>query len=431
MEYFDRELLEKIKKWIDRREIIAIKGPRQTGKTTLLEMIRDWLIKEKKINERKIISISFEDRELLENFFTSPIDFLKRYIRDEALYYFLIDEVQYCKDVGQKLKLVYDSFKNIKVLITGSSSLELISETAKFLVGRLFSFELFPFNFYEFLNVKDKNLAAIYQKRKQGITELLLTNKDFEIPLNDIVLKELLTYFDEYLVFGGYPEVVKAKGPEEKIVILKNIFNTYLEKDILSYLQITDTIKFRKLVNILASLIGNLITYEELVTVCGSYYKEIVHLLDVLQQTYILDTIRPFYKNLRSELRKNPKVYFYDSGLRNYAINNFNFLGSRADAGQLAENFIYNELKTIGFNSFVNFWRTTTKTEVDFVLWDETKIIPVKVKFRPFKIEKITRSLHSFIQTYNPKAAIMVTKNFWGEKLVKNTLVKFIPIVYM
>jgi uncharacterized protein len=431
MEYFDRELLSTIKKWIDRREILAIKGPRQTGKTTLLEMIKEWLEKDKNIDERKIISISFEDRELLENFYTAPLDFIKRYIRDEGIYYFLIDEVQYCKDAGQKLKLIYDSFKNIKVLITGSSSLELISETAKYLVGRLFAFELYPLNFYEFLKVRDKNLAAVYQTKKEAIMDFLLTNKNFEISKNDIFVKELLSHFDEYLTFGGYPEVVKARSAEEKILILKNIFNTYLEKDIISYLQITDTIKFRKLINMLASIIGNLVTYEELVTACGSYYKEIVHLLDVLQQTYILDAVRPFYKNLSTELRKNPKVYFYDTGIRNYAINNFNSLERRSDTGQVAENFIYNELKSIGVNSFINYWRTTTKTEVDFVLWDQSKIIPVEVKFTPFKIEKITRSLHSFIQNYKPKTAIVVTKNFWGEKRVEDTIVRFIPIVYI
>lgn len=431
MKYFYRELLETIKKWVDRREILAIKGPRQTGKTTLLEMIRDWLIKEKKIAPKNIIFITFEDRELLEKFYLSPIEFIERYLRNDSLHFFLIDEIQYCKNAGQKLKLVYDSFKNIKLIITGSSSLELISETAKYLVGRLFSFELFPFNFYEFLNVKDENLAAIYQTRKKSVIDFLLGNSDLKIKTDDIFLKEFLRYLDEYLIFGGYPEVVKANDPEEKIIILKNIFNTYLEKDIVSYLQISDTIKFRKLVNLLASKIGNLITYEELVTVCGSYYKEILHLLDVLQQTFIITVIRPFYKNLSTELRKNPKVYFYDTGIRNYAINNFNSLEGRVDVGQITENFVCNELKTIGFNSFVNFWRTTSKSEVDFIFWDANQIIPLEVKFSPFRTEKLTRSMHSFIQTYAPKIAIVITKNYWGEKLVQNTLVKFIPIVYM
>jgi hypothetical protein len=430
MDYFKRNLLDEVKKWIDRREIIAIKGPRQVGKTTLLEIMREWLIKDQGIEEKNIIYLTFEDRELLENFYLSPIDIIKRYVRDGEKYYFLIDEVQYCKDIGQKLKLIYDSFKNLKLLITGSSSLEVTSQTAKFLVGRLFAFELLPFDYYEFLNTKDEVLAQIYKEKRDLIKAFILTGENFRIPEGDIYLKELLKNLNEYLIFGGYPEVIKAKATEEKILILKNIFNTYLEKDIISYLQVTDTIKFRKLVNILAATIGNLISYENLVSMCGSYYKEIVQLIDILKQTYILDILRPFHKNVVTELRKNPKLYYYDTGLRNYALNNFNSLDIREDAGKLSENYVFNELKSIGTNSFISFWRTTAKTEVDFILWDETKVVPVEVKFRSFKAEKITRSLHNFINTYQPKTAIVVTKDYWGEMELENTMVKFIPIVY-
>jgi predicted AAA+ superfamily ATPase len=142
MKYYERILLEKVKKWIDRKEIIAIKGCRQSGKTTLLEMLKDWLIK-KGVKEENIVYLTFEDREILEKFSLNPKDFVKRFITSEEKYYFLIDEAHYCKDIGQKLKLLYDTYKNIKFVITGSSSLEITSETAKFLVGRMFSFELF------------------------------------------------------------------------------------------------------------------------------------------------------------------------------------------------------------------------------------------------------------------------------------------------
>jgi predicted AAA+ superfamily ATPase len=431
MDYFDRTLLSEIQKWMDRREIIAIKGPRQVGKTTILEMLKNWLIKEKNIAERNIRYFTFEDRELLENFFVAPKDFVKRYVQDDEKYFLLIDEIQYCDDVGQKLKLIYDLYKNVKLIVTGSSSLELTTQTAKFLVGRLFSFELLPFSFQEVLAVKDQDLARIYRERNEFIRQFLAAGENFEIPQTDIYLKELSGYLDEYLRFGGYPEVIKASTLEEKQIILKNIFNTYLEKDIISYLQITDTIKFRKLVNMLAALIGNLIVYEDLAKTCDSYYKEIVRLLDVLQQTYILDIIRPFHRNLVTELRKNPKVYFYDFGIRNYALNNFNPLAVRADAGQLTENFVFNQLKAINANAFIHFWRTTAKTEVDFVVSNEPKIIPIEVKFTPYKKEKLTRSFHSFIDTYRPEVALVVTKNFWGATSVQDTQVKFVPIVYL
>lgn len=427
MEYFERILLGQIKKWIDRREIIAIKGPRQSGKTTLLEMMKEWLIK-KGIKMENIIFITFEDREALEKFSLNPKDFVKRFISENEKYYFLIDEAHYCKDLGQKLKLLYDLYKNVKFIITGSSSLEITSETAKFLVGRMFSFELLPFNFYEFLLTKDKKLARIFLERKEKIDKFIFEGENLEVK-DDIFIDEISRYLDEYLVFGGYPEVLKAKDEEEKKIVLKNIFNTYLEKDIVSYLQLTDTIKFRKLVSSLSFLIGNMISYNKIVSSCNSYFKEIIHMLDVLQQTYIIKLLRPLHKNLITELRKNPKVYFFDHGIRNYSINNFNSLFMRADAGFLAENFVSNEIETENF--LINFWRTTAKAEVDFVLSSMNETIPIEVKFESFKREGITRSMRSFIEAYKPKRALIITKDFWGETTINKTKIKFVPVCYV
>ena len=428
MEYFERNLLEEIKKWMDRREIIAIKGPRQSGKTTLLEMLKEWLIKEKGVDEEDIVFITFEDRELLEKFELDPKSFVRRFVGERKVY-FMIDEAHYCRDIGQKLKLLYDLYKNIKFIITGSSSLEITSETARFLVGRLFSFELLPLNFHEFLKVRDKNLARIYIEKNRQIRKFIFEGKDVEIEEKDIFIKELLEHLNEYLVFGGYPEVVKSKSEEEKRIVIKNIFNTYIEKDVLAYLQITDITRFRRLISILAFTLGNLISYEKLSSYCDTYFKNIVRLLDILQQTYVIKLLRPFHRNLVTELRKNPKVYFYDYGLRNYAINNFNDLELREDAGKLAENFVLNQLETEEL--FINFWRTTAKAEVDFVLSDITRIIPIEVKFESFKKPKITRSFHSFLKNYKPKNALVVTKDFWGEKEIGKTKVKFVPIVYL
>lgn len=430
MEYYERILLETVKNWMGRREIIAIKGPRQSGKTTLLEMLKDWLLKNG-VKENNIVYLTFEDREILEKFATNPKDFVRSFISSREKHYFLIDEAHYCKDIGQKLKLLYDTYKNIKFVITGSSSLEITSRTAEFLVGRLFSFELLPFNFFEFLNAKDKRIARVFREVNGKIVKLITEGKDFEVPKNDIFADELLKYLNEFIVFGGYPEVVKTEDEEGKRIVLKNIFNTYLEKDIVSFLQIPDTIKFRKLVSTLSYSIGSLISYERLATISKSYFKEIIYLLDILQQTYVIKTLRPFHKNLVTELRKNPKVYFFDLGLRNYAINNFNSLDIREDAGKLAENFVLNEISFfVEEKMFLNFWRTTAKAEVDFILSSVNEVIPIEVKFEEFKKEKIEKSLYSFIKAYSPKVAIVVTKNFWGEKKVNNTKVKFIPICY-
>ena len=432
MKYFERNLLEEIKKWIDRREIIAIKGPRQSGKTTLLEMLKEWLIKEKGIEKENVIYITFEDREILEKFDENVKDFIKFFIKDEnKKYYFLIDEAHLSKDLGKNLKFIYDTYKNIKLIITGSSSMEIISSTAKFLVGRIFSFELYPLNFYEFVKVKDESLFRIYKEKTETVRNFIFNEIDFEVPENDIFIKDLLRLLEEYLTFGGYPEVVKSNNKEEKMIILKNIFNTYLEKDIISFLHITDTAKFRKLVSALSSLIGDLITYETLANVCDTYFKDIIYLLDVLEETYVIMLLKPFHKNLVTELRKNPKVYFIDYGIRNYAINNFTDFNLRQDAGKLVENFVMNEIRTKSENISINFWRTTAKAEVDFVLSDAKKVIPIEVKFQKMKKPKISRSLHSFISSYSPKYAIVFTRDLWGEKSIRNTKVKFIPVVYI
>lgn len=424
MEYFERNLLNEIKKWMDRREIIAIKGPRQSGKTTLLEMLRDWLIKEKGVLEENIVMVTFEDIETLEAFEKNPKEFVRRF-KGEGRTFFMIDEAQYSKNLGKNLKLLYDTVKDVKFIITGSSSLEILSQTARFLVGRLFSFELYPFNFYEFLNAKDKKLAKIYlEKQKKVKNNFIIKGKGIDFG-EDVLLDELLTYLNEYLVFGGYPEVVKAKTPEEKKIVLKNIINTYIEKDVVGYLHITDVIKFKNLLTALAFGIGGLISYEKLASLCNSYFKEIKKLLDILEQTYVVRVLRPFHRNLITELRKNPKVYFFDLGIRNYLINNFNSLERREDAGKLVENFVLNEISP---DFDVHFWRTTAKAEVDFIL---NKQVPIEVKFTEMKTPKIMRSFRSFLATYRPERGIVCTKNLWHKTRVMNTNLLFVPAVYL
>lgn len=431
MEYFERILLKEIKKWMDRKEILAIKGPRQSGKTTLLEILKKWLIEERKVGSDNVVFLTFEDREILEKFEGNPKDFIRSFLQNEKMrHYFLLDEVHYVRDVGQKLKLIYDLLKNVKLIITGSSSLELTGSTARYLVGRMFSFELFPLNFYEFLLAKDKRTAKIYMEKNLLVKRLLFEGKNFEIPKDDIFTDELLKFLDDFLSFGGYPEVVKADEEEVKRMVLKGIYNTYVERDIVNFLRIDDTAKFRKLLNLLSSLTGKIINYENLAVSCNSYYKEIIRLLDILEQTYIIKLLKPFCRNLITELRKNPKVYLCDCGIRNYILNNFTSISIRNDRGELAENFMFCQLNRANERYNLNFWRTASKAEIDFILSGNNIITPVEVKFEEMIKEKISKSLHSFINSYSPKFSVVATKNFWGEKKINNTTVKFIPIVY-
>ncbi len=428
MTYIQRSLLEELKKWIGRREILAIKGPRQSGKTTLLEMLSEWLSASKTAVPDHIVYITFEDRGELDAFSQNPKDFIARHIKDGKRHYFLIDEAQYCRDLGQKLKLVYDLFKNAKLIITGSSSLELKNQTGRFLVGRMLEFELLPLSFYEYLNHSDSELAGMYRKWNGKAMSLASRGKAFEVKMSsDIFNQELLKHIDLYVRFGGYPAVVTERGIEEKAVLLKNIVNNYIDRDIASFLQITDTIKFRKLATAIAASDGSIMNLEELANRVGSYFNELTRLADVLEQTYVIRRIGPYHRNLVTELKKAHKVYFFDTGLRNSLIENFTGMDKRPDAGVLAENFVLNE---IAQHAKVHFWRTTAKTEVDFIT-EGASLVPVEVKFQHFTEPTLGKSMYGFLNEYKPPNCMIVTKDFWGEKDAAGTKVMFVPIGYL
>ncbi len=428
MKYINRLLLDEIKKWIKRKEILAIKGPRQSGKTTLLKMLSEWLKSEVKVDTRHLIYITFEDRDQLDGFYQNPADFIGHYISDNERYYFLIDEAQYCRELGQKLKLVYDLFENIKLVITGSSSLELKNQTGKFLVGRIFEFELFPLNFYEFLDYKDSGLARYYKAQKDNLDSALSgRSNSFMIKKDkDVLLKGLLNYLNEFIKFGGFPAVVAAENDEARVTILKNLINTYLDKDIVYFLRINDTIKFRKFMTAIAASNGGMLKLDRLAGEIGSYFKETSGLLDDLEQTYIIRRISPYHRNLVTELKKEQKIYFTDTGLRNALIMNFSNLDQRPDAGALVENFVLDELYP---NLRMHFWRTTAKTEVDFIAESGT-LVPIEVKFQHLSAAVGSRSLYSFLDEYSPKVCFVLTKDFWGERSFKNSKIFFMPAVY-
>ncbi|RLI46283.1 hypothetical protein DRO69_03440 [Candidatus Bathyarchaeota archaeon] len=410
-------------KWLNRREAYAIKGPRQSGKTTILKILQ------KNLKGKNVIFMNFEDPDVLEAFETDPKEYVKSFTLKKGRYYFLMDEYHYVKNPGKTLKLLYDTLENAKFIVTGSSSLELSGAMAKFLVGRIFFFELFPFNFHEFLVAKNERLARIYEEKNNHIREFLVEGKTFIE--RDIFLKEFTPLFNEYLIFGGYPAVIKAKDSETKRVILKNIYDTYISKDVIEFLRISDAFKYRCVVRALATLIGNLLNYTELCSTCQSYYKEVKRIISILSETYIVKIIRPFYRNPITELKKNPKIYFFDLGLRNYIIGNFNPLEKRTDVGAVIENYVFLGLRNSFPGKTINYWRTIAKAEVDFVLRLNEQVIPIEVKYQTFKQPKISKSLRSFIKTYKPKRAMVVTKDFWGKKKIEDTIVMFTPACYL
>ncbi len=434
-QYFPRLLLlKKLQKWINRKEIFAIKGPRQSGKTTILKMLESWLIEEKKIKPKNIISVTFEDRDILEKFSLDPKGYVKSFIgeRSQERFYFFIDEFHYLENGGQTLKLLYDIFENVKFVITGSSSLELTSKTSKFLVGRVFAFELWQLNFEEFTKVKSEQIYNAYKEKADLVSKFIFEKKDFSVPEKDIFGKDMQKFFEEYAIWGGYPEVIKAQDQETKQTILKNIYDTYISSDIIELLKITDYSRFKTMVGLLSAQIGNLLDYNNLAQDAQSYFKETKHLLSVLEETYVVHLLRPFSTNKTSELKKNPKVYFIDIGLRNYLIRNFQELSLRPDLGSVVENAVFSQLRFRQEDFYsIKYWRTLGKAEVDFILEKKGELIPIEVKYSSFNSPKVSRGFRNFILKYRPRRAIILTKGFWGELRINSTLIKFIPVWYL
>lgn len=439
--YIRRKLQSEIEKWINRPEILAIRGPRQSGKTTLLEHLKLFLTNENKIVPENIIYISFEDKSKLANFSKDPAAYIESFLKRDSKvinndlkrekYYFLLDEFQYVKDGGSKLKLLYDNYKNIKFLITGSSSLELTGKTIKYLVGRVFLFDLYQFDFEEYLNTKEYNILNYYREKSKLIHDFLYAGREVEDKNCGVIFEsELEKYFEEFCIYGGYPEVAISDNAEEKRTILENIFNTYIGKDIVDLLRLKDDLAVKNIILLCANQIGNVLEYSSLMSDSGTYFKKLKNYLAILEETYIICRLKPFFTNITSEVKKNPKVFFIDNGLRNSVVNNFNPLNARADSGSLVENTVFSMLLKNKFSN-MRYWRTISKAEVDFVFQFEGQIYPVEVKYSKMKSPLFGRSFINFVKKYKPKRGLILTKNFWALEKIENTQVLFAPVWFL
>lgn len=416
--YVHRELEKEIAPFLEKKEVIAIIGARQTGKTTLLEYLLTLFQNQKK----SVKYITFEKTSDLE-LFNNIEDFKEIHKIYDVL---IIDEFQYAKEGGKKLKYLFDTTQT-KYIISGSSSLEIIYKTGKFMVGRIFTFILRPFSFKEYLSYKDKEL---FEVRNNKITDVLSEKFNVKDIFSDPLNEKLEKLFEEYLIFGGYPAVVLTKNEEVKIKVLESIFENYLLKDIRSLLRLATEQNLIRLVKFLSTQIGNLIDYNELSEVTGLHYKKLLSHIEILKQTYIIDLLPPYFKNKRTELIKNPKVYFNDTGFRNLAISDFRKLSTRNDAGMLAENYVHSALsKRVGTFENLNFWRTKSKAEIDFILQLKDQIVPIEVKYS--NNPSIGKSFYSFVDKYTPSNGFVLNKKFAAEKIISGCRIKFVPMYYL
>ena len=404
-----RTILKDLKEHLFKREISLIIGPRQAGKTTLMLLLKDYL---KRQGEKTLfLSLDFEDE---RRFFISQRHLINKIQLElgENKGYVFIDEIQRKENAGLFLKGLYDLNLPYKFIVSGSGSMELKEKIHESLVGRKRIFELNTISFEEFVHFK----TNYHYKGK--LSDFFVIEKD--------KTKELLL---EYLNFGGYPRLILETELTEKRKIIDEIYHSVLEKDLVYLLRIEKIEAFSSLVKILASQVGSLINYSELSSTLGISITTVKNYLWYAQKTFIVQKVTPFFRNIRKEITKSPVIYFYDLGLRNYAIGLFGNVVIPSELGFLFQNFVLNFLKEkLRFSAGeIHFWRTKDKAEVDFIIDFNRNIIPVEVKFKELKKPDIGRSFKNFILRYQPDQAWIINLELKKEIKLNNTTITFLP----
>ena len=363
----EQNILEKLKK---SNKIIVIYGARQVGKTTLVnEIIRK--------NNFKVLKINADERKYIDILSSQDLNKLKLLISDYELLF--IDEAQRIENIGINLKILTDNCPDLKIIVTVSSSFELANKISEPLTGRTWTYYLYPISFSELRNSK--------------------------------------TYFDldsnleERLIFGSYPEIFKISNLEMKKEYLFNITQSYLYKDILTISTVKNSNKLQQLLKLLSFQIGNQVSLTELGERLEMSKDTVSRYIDLLEKSFIVFRLKGFNRNLRKEITKMDKIYFWDLGVRNAVIGNLNYLKDRDDLGAIWENFLLIErIKKIKYNNpFVNyyFWRIYTGGEIDLIEENESKLTAYEFKYSKNKV----LSPPSWRQAYSQSDFTVINKN--------------------
>ena len=422
---FRRHLLSEALAWLDDPDILVIIGSRQVGKTTLLFQMIEHLLANN-VTPQDIFYFNLDEVSLLE-FFKAPAEFLNFIeLNQQGRAYVFIDEVQRLENPGLFLKYVFDLKRNLKLIVTGSSSLEIQAKISESLTGRKKLFHLHPFSFYEFIVAKWADLATIAEKLAINDRKSFLAAAT---KVKDIYQVNFEKWLSEYLIYGGYPRVALEADPQRKIAHLKEIFTSYLQKDVKDFFRIENVAGYNNLLKVLAQQIGNLVNISELANTLGLHKATVEKYLQLLEGTFMFKRLSPYFQNVRRELSKMPKIYALDLGMRNFATGDFSEVGLRGDRGEMAENFVFTELlRLVEAPGELHFWRTQTQAEVDLIIELPGAIVPVEVKYRPMKSPQPSRSFKSFVSTYQPSCGLVFTKDFLGQMRVGETQVLFVPL---
>ncbi len=365
-----RTLQEQIERRLFRGRAILLTGPRRSGKTTLIKKI----IEE---SQKEVLFFDGDDptaRKILEQPNTEEL----RTILGSASIIF-IDEAQRIPGIGLTSKIITDQFNEKQLILSGSSAFELSGNMNEPLTGRKWSFDLLPVSW------KEWQLHTGYLKAEQD-----LGNR---------------------LVYGFYPEVLTC--PDDKQEILHELMESYLYKDILNYAGIRKPDVLQKLVRALAFQVGQEVVHKEIGDLIGLDSKTVARYIDILEKAFVLFRLPAFSKNLRNEIKKNNKIYFYDNGIRNAVIGALQPLTARQDIGSLWENFLVSErVKQLGYQQDrrqIFYWRTTQQQEVDYVEVTDDAIFGYEFKWNP---RRKIRFPKTFEKTYNAQVTGVTRDNF-------------------
>lgn len=365
---YSRYLFDKINSKLDSGKAIIVIGPRQVGKTTLIDSV---------LASKNFLLLNGDDpltRSLLTNPNTEQIKSILG-----TFNYVFIDEAQRIEGIGLTMKIITDKFKDVQLFVSGSSAFDLSNKINEPLTGRKWEYQMFPISWEEYENHHGYLLA-----------EQNLENR---------------------LLYGFYPDVLNHAG--EEVEVLSNLVNSYLYKDILAFADIRKPEVLDKLVQALALQIGNEVNYSELSQTVNVDKNTIVKYIDILEKGYIIFRLNSFSRNLRNEIKTNKKIYFYDNGVRNMVIGNFNSIEIRTDKGALWENFLISErIKQIKYKDSLArpyFWRTKQQQEVDFVEEVAGKIFGFEFKWRKKANQVLPKT---FTETYNAETKIIDKTNF-------------------
>ncbi len=353
-----RILKQTIQQSLSLKKAVILLGPRQVGKTTLLNELF--------ANDKDLLILNGDEpdvRELLSNVTSTQLKSL--FGKAKTI---IIDEAQLIPDIGITLKLITDYIKDVRLIVTGSSSLDLANKINEPLTGRKLEYNIFPISFKEMVD-------------HHG----LIAEKRF-LPIR--------------LIYGYYPEITTSPGNE--ITLLKNLAGSYLYKDILSFGEIKKPIILDKLLKALALQIGSEVSYNELSNLVGADKETVERYIDLLEKAFIVFRLNGLNRNVRNEIKKGKKIFFYDNGIRNALIGNYQPFELRTDKGALWENFIISErikyLNYTGFYGNYYFWRTSQQQEIDFVEEQDGKFSAFEFKVNP---KKKTRFSLTFTKAYN------------------------------